>query len=53
MHSGSFHGELVQQRINDLHREANQARLARQARPGSAGQAWLAEAQAWLDRLRP
>ena len=29
------------------------ARLARQARPGSAGQAWIAEAQAWLDRLRP
>jgi len=32
MHSGSFHGELVQQRIDDLHREANQARPARQAR---------------------
>jgi glycosyltransferase involved in cell wall biosynthesis len=29
------------------------ARVARPARPGSAGQTWIAEAQAWLDPLRP
>jgi hypothetical protein len=27
-------------------------RLARPARPGSAGQAWIAEARDWLDGLR-
>ena len=36
-----------------VHPAVAAARGARPARPGSADQAWTAEAQAWLDLLRP
>jgi glycosyltransferase involved in cell wall biosynthesis len=36
-----------------VHPAVAEARIARQARPGSAEQAWMSEAQAWLDPLVP
>jgi glycosyltransferase involved in cell wall biosynthesis len=36
-----------------IHPGVAETRAARPARPGSAGQAWIAEAQAWLDSLLP